>query len=201
MAAMAGSEPDAGAYVNKWQSRAKSFCPPFGPDFAAVDAERANGLTRSPPIFLPCIDSSEIDVEDTVRICYTDSGQLLLQILGQSRETLTAEHHLGMAEAGPLQPEPIQHVVRRLATNRHPQRVHVGEFGDAGAAVNLGLRKNHRRAGAVLRLPVANSAFQSSADAGQQFRMIFHQIVEHHVQLNARGAPKKRNHLRVKDSG
>ena len=121
--------------------------------------------------------------------------QRRLQPLGQRREALAAEYHLGMAEAGPGQAEVIEHVVELLAGDGDAEFVHVGEVRQTDPAGLVALPEHHLLLGAVFCLPVADPPLQGAPDIRIEIRMAPPQLLEDADRAQTRLRLEHRHHL------
>ena len=124
-----------------------------------------------------------------------------LQAFGERREALAAEHHPGMGEARPGQPEVVEHVIERPAGDGHAERRHVGEVRQAALAGFVLLAEDHFPVGAVLGAPDADPSLQRAPDAGIEVRMPAHQFLEHADRADRGAVLQDRHHLGLEDIG
>ena len=118
-----------------------------------------------------------------------------LQPLRQRREALAAQHHPGMGEARPGQPEVVQQVVQGPARDAHTESAHVREVREAPVAGLVRLAEDHLLPGAVRRPPGADPPLQGAPDAGVQLGVAAQQLLVHADRTEPRAALQHRHHL------
>ena len=124
-----------------------------------------------------------------------------LQTLGQRREALAAENHLGMPEAGPGKPEVIQHVIQLLPGNGDAESLHPGEVRQAEPARPVRLLEHDIPIGTVPGPPVADAPLQGAPDGRVQIGVTLHQLPEHGHRPDVGISLEKRHDLAVEYSG
>lgn len=78
---------------------------------------------------------------------------------------------------------------------------HVGEARQAHAPGFVGLAEDDFLLGSVHRAPGPHAPLQAAADAGMQFRVTTHQLLEQRHRARPGGRPQQRNDLLLEDPG
>lgn len=94
----------------------------------------------------------------------TEAPEGILQSFHQGRETLAAQHDLGMLPAAARQAKMVEPVHERLAGKGDTEFAGIGEIGRAHAARQMILRKEHLSVRAVTGPPGAHTPFQGPPD-------------------------------------
>ena len=128
-----------------------------------------------------------------------EAPKRVLQPLGQGREALPAQHHVGVGEGGVGQTEVVQAMIQRCAGDRHAQAVGVGEVRQPQLARRMSLTEDDFLLRTVHRAPLANATLKRAANAGTQFRMTAHQLLEQRHRTQARCLFQQRNQLLVEN--
>ena len=128
-----------------------------------------------------------------------EAPQGVLQPLGQGGEALPAQYHVRVGEAGIGQAEVIQKVLDPRAGNPHPQATGVGEIRQPELTRRMSLAEYDLPLRSVHRAPLANATLQRPANAGTEFRMAPHQLLEQRHRANVRRVLQQRHDLLVED--
>jgi len=104
--------------------------------------------------------------------------QGVLQSLGQRHKTFTAEHDMGVFEAGKGKTEVIEPMIQRLAGDGDAKIAHVGEVGQSHPARRMLLTEDHLLIRAVQPPPRSDAPLQRPPDPGAEFRMPADQFLE-----------------------
>jgi hypothetical protein len=104
--------------------------------------------------------------------------QGVLQSLGQRHKTFTAEHDMGVFEAGKGKTEVIEPMIERLAGDGDVKIAHVGEVGQSHPARRMLLTEDHLLIRAVQPPPRSDAPLQRPPDPGAEFRMPADQFLE-----------------------
>src|SRR6476620_11329172 len=101
----------------------------------------------------------------------TERPQGVLQPFRQGHETLPAEHDMGVFEAGIGQPEVIEPVIQRGASDRNAGIAHVSEIRKAHPARLMHLPENDLTLRAMNGAPRSDAPLQRAANAAAQLGM------------------------------
>jgi len=102
----------------------------------------------------------------------------VLQSFRQRDEAFTAEHHMGMFEAGIDEAEVIEPVIKDHAAYGDVEVAHVGKVGQAHAPGFMRLAEDHLAFGAMQSAPRANAPLQRAADSIPEFWMAPDHLLE-----------------------
>ena len=90
--------------------------------------------------------------------------QGILKPFGQRDEAFPAENDMGMFEARPDEPEVIEQVIKRLASDRHAKTASVGEIRKAQPAWLVRLAEDDLLRFAIDSTPRPDASFKRTAD-------------------------------------
>ena len=110
-----------------------------------------------------------------------------------------AQHHVRVGEGGVGQTEVVQAMIQRGAGDRHAQAAGVGEVRQTELARRVGLAEDDFLLRTVHGAPLANAALERAANAGTQFRMPAHQLLEQRHRTQARCLLQQRDQFLLED--